>query len=89
MVSFKPKLRTTVEKQRDSGEVVAVTNCSVQESKKEGFDGMKIVAGMQMTVLKLPQKFSIHDLRGEASSLFVCWKYWRLKEYMGLLSISV
>ena len=80
MVSFKPKLRTTAEKQKDSSEAVAITNCFVQESKKEGFDGMKIVAGMRTTVLKLPQKFNIHDVRGKASSLFVCWKYWRLKE---------
>ena len=34
MVSFEPKLRATVEKAWESGEAVAVTNCSVQESKK-------------------------------------------------------
>ena len=44
MVSFEPKLRATVEKAWESGEVVAVTNCSVQERKKGGFDEMEIVA---------------------------------------------
>ena len=47
-----------------------MTNCSVQKSKKEEFDGMKIVVGMQMTVLKSPKKFSIgDDVRSEVSSL--------------------
>lgn len=49
---------------------MAVTNCSVQKSKKEEFDGMKIVVGMQMTVLKSPKKFSIgDDVRSKVSSL--------------------
>ena len=70
MVSFEPKLRATVEKASESGEAVAVANCSVQESNKEGFDGMEIVTDMRTTALKSPQKFSIgDDVRSEASSL--------------------
>ena len=36
--------RATAEKAWESGEAVAVTNCSVQKRKKGGFDAMEIVA---------------------------------------------
>ncbi len=38
LVSFEPKLRAEVDKARASGEEVAVTNCSVQKSRKGGSD---------------------------------------------------
>ena len=70
MVSFEPKLRATVEKAWEGGEAVAVTNCSVQESKKGGFDGMEIVASTRTAVVKSPKKFNIgDDVKSEASSL--------------------
>ena len=54
------------EKARESGEAVAVTNCSVQESKK---GGMEIVAGTR-TGVKSPKKFTIEDdAKSEAASL--------------------
>ncbi len=72
MVSFEPKLRAEVEKARESGEGVAVTNCTVQKSRKEGCDALEIVAGHRTNVVKSPKKFKVDDEAIRSAAVGVC-----------------
>ncbi len=70
VVSFEPKLRAEVEQARESGDEVAVTNCSMQKSRKPGCEGLEIVAGSCTSVVRLPKKFKIDEgVRGAAASV--------------------
>ncbi len=70
MVSFEPKLRAEVEQAQVSGEGVALTNCCVKESKKQGCDALEIVAGSRTTVVKSPKKYRIgEDVRCASASV--------------------
>ncbi len=69
MISFEPKLKTDVEKARERGEEVAITNCTVQESKRPGYEGLAIVANSRTTVVKSPKQFHVEKTTTECESV--------------------
>ena len=60
VVSFEPRLRCDIEKMKESGEGVAVSNCSVQKSKMSPGD-LEIVVGSRTKIMPSPKKFRVDE----------------------------
>ena len=69
IVSFEPKLRSDLERLKNSSESVALMNCSVQKSKRPGSDELEIVAGSRSSCMPSPKKFKVDQ---DAAALRKC-----------------
>ena len=61
MVLFEPKLRNEVQKAQESGEEVALKNCCVQRSKKEGSYELEIMVSSRTRIEKSAKKFCVGE----------------------------
>ena len=69
IVSFKPKLRSDLERMKNSSESVALMNCSVQNCKWPGSEELEIVAGSRGSCMPSPKWFRVDE---DAAALREC-----------------
>ena len=61
IVSFEPKLRSDLERMKNSSESLALMNCSVQKCKWPGSEDLEIVAGSRSSCMPSPKKFRVDE----------------------------
>ncbi len=75
LILFEPTLRAKMDNAQSQGEVIALTNCTVQQNKYSGSHELEIhvVAGTRTTLLQSPKKFRIDsDTIAAPSALGSC-----------------